>query len=476
MPNTSTNHLAEIFSPRSIAFAGIIISDPDHWTRNMLQGLLALKYPGPIYLVNPRGGEVNGLKVYEKFSDIPKNVDYVISTVPARASVGLIKDAALKKAKAVQFCTSGFREIGTEEGIRLENEIAEASRATGVRIIGPNCLGIYNPAARMSFRPEFPPESGPVGYICQSGGNATALIKRIEPRGVRFSKAVSYGNACDLDESDYLEFLAGDPSTRIIAMYIEGIKDGRKLRRALEKAAATKKPVVLLKGGITEEGARAAAGHTASLAGSFTAWEALCRQFNVIRVNSVDEMADVLVTLTFLPEPPGRRVALIGAGGGSSVLVTDEFGKRGLRVPPLPQELQKQILEFTPPQGNILRNPIDYSQSLTGGDGLIKTIRILEKWPEADLIIWFTSMLWNENLLQKRLPFLMKNIVEKAGTMSKKLAMVLEPGNAPEEVRLTTPFISRCAAHGLPTYLSFGSAAYAIDTVLRYQERQRQRG
>ncbi|MDD4859886.1 MAG: CoA-binding protein [Dehalococcoidales bacterium] len=473
MSNTNHNPLADIFHPRSIAFAGIIISDPEHWTRNFLNGLLALKYPGPIYLVNPRGGEVRGIKVYEKFSDIPENVDYVISTVPSKASATLIRDAALKGAKAVQFCTAGFREIGTEEGRKLEQELVEAGRATGVRIIGPNCLGIYNPEACMSFRPEFPKDSGPVGFICQSGGNAATLINRVEHRGVRFSKAVSYGNACDLDESDYLEYLTGDPATKIIAMYIEGIKDGRKFRKALEKATR-EKPVVLLKGGATEEGARAAAGHTASLAGSFTAWETLCRQFGVIRVDSIEEMSDVLVTLTFLPEPPGRRVALIGAGGGSSVLVTDEFGRRGLEVPPLPVALQNELLEFTPAAGNILHNPIDYSQSLSTTEGLDKTMRILARWSGVDLIIWFTSLMWNETYLAKRLPVLTKSIVHQAKTFGKPLALVLEASNEPEEVKLITPFIRECAKHGLASYYSFASAANAIDKVIRNRERRQQ--
>jgi acyl-CoA synthetase (NDP forming) len=208
-------------------------------------------------------------------------VDYVISTVPAKAAPGLIAECARKGVKAVHFCTAGFSETGEEEGLRLEPQLAALSKKTGIRIIGPNCMGIYCPASRLSFNTDFPKESGPVGLISQSGGNTESLIRRVVPRGVRFSKAISYGNACDLNESDFLEYLAGDPETEIIGLYIEGVKDGERFPQILRKAAE-KKPVILLKGGITEGGARAALSHTGSLAGSEVIWRSLCNQLGVI--------------------------------------------------------------------------------------------------------------------------------------------------------------------------------------------------
>jgi len=467
------DNMEAIFHPHSIAFSGITMSNPDHWTRNFLKALLAFQFQGPIYLVNPKGGEIDGLKVYEKFTDIPGNVDYVISTVPASASPGLVTDCVSKGAKAVHFCTSGFSETGMAEGKKLEARLTELAHRTGIRIIGPNCLGIYCPESRLSFRQDFSLESGPVGLIFQSGGNVVNIIKRVEYRGVRFSKVVSYGNACDLDESDFLDYFADDPATRIIALYIEGIKDGKKFRQAVQKAVK-EKPVVLLKGGITEGGARATAGHTGSMAGSKEAWDALCRQLGIIRVNSIEEMAGILVTLVLMPEPAGRRVALFGFGGGASVLITDEFGKRGLEIPPFPEKLMNQVLEFTPIAGNILRNPIDYSQALTKAENLAKTLRIIAEWQDIDLIIAFFSLIWNPALLRARLPLMTEGMLEEGRKTGKPMAIVAETSTMPEEAELIAPFIRKCASYGFPVYHSFASAANAINSVLNYNEWRRE--
>jgi len=328
--NFSNGTLQPLFYPTSIALAGVTVNNPQHWTRTFFDSLLEFQFEGPLYLVNPRGGEIRGIKVYRRLADIPQNIDYVISTVPAKAAAGLIEECAHKGVKAVHFCTAGFSETGQEEGVRLEAQLANLSIKTGIRVIGPNCMGIYCPESRISFNIDFPKESGPVGFISQSGGNTGSLIRQVMSRGVRFSKVVSYGNACDLNETDFLEYLATDSETKIIGLYIEGVKDGRSFRQTLQKAAE-EKVIVLLKGGITEGGARAVSGHTGALAGSEVIWDSLCKQLGIIQVYSLEEFADSLVTLRFMSAPRGRRVALIGAGGGSSVLIADEFERRGLK-------------------------------------------------------------------------------------------------------------------------------------------------
>jgi acyl-CoA synthetase (NDP forming) len=267
MSNFEGESLQPLFHPTSVALAGITVDHPRHWTRTFLDSLREFQFEGPLYLVNPKGGEISGIKVYQRFMDIPQNVDYVISTVPAKAAPGLIEECAQKCVKAIHFCTAGFSEMGEEEGVWLEPQLAELFRRTGIRIKGPNCMGIYCPGSRMSFDTDFPKESGPVGFISQSDGNTSSLIRRVMSRGVRFSKVVSYGNGCDLNESDFLEYLAADSETKIIGLYIEGVMDGGRFLQTLHKAAE-EKAVVLLKGGITEGGARAAASHTGSLAGS----------------------------------------------------------------------------------------------------------------------------------------------------------------------------------------------------------------
>ncbi len=465
------DNLEPLFHPRSVALVGITVTNPEHWTRTFLDSLLEFRFEGPIYLVNPRGGEVEGLKVYPRLEDVPDVIDYVISTIPAQAAPGLVEACAAKGVKAVHFCTAGFSETGEEEGARLEAELAEISRRRGVRIIGPNCMGIYCPESRLSFDPGFPKEGGAVAFISQSGGNAINLVRQAAWRGIRFSKVISYGNACDLNESDFLEQLAADPGTKIIALYIEGVKEGKRLRQVLGKAAE-EKVVILLKAGATEGGARAAAGHTGALAGSEVTWDALCRQLGIIRVHSLEEMADILVTLLFLPLPRGRNVALVGAGGGASVLITDEFEKRGLRVPPFPQEIRGRIREFTPAAGNILRNPIDYSQTITETEKLVETIRIVSRWEGVDFLVGFVRPGQAPRGARGRELQMVQGMLEGRRLASKPMAIVLEPSILPGEEKEIFSFSQKLVSSRLAVYYSFAAAANAISSVLSYNESQ----
>jgi acyl-CoA synthetase (NDP forming) len=470
MSDFNNESLQPLFYPASIALAGITVDNPQHWTRTFLDALLEFQFKGPLYLVNPKGGEIRGIKVYRKFADVPQNVDYVISTVPAKAAPGLIEECAHKGVKAVHFCTAGFSETGEEEGMRLEAQLADLSRSTGIRIIGPNCMGIYCPGSRMSFNIDFPKESGPVGFISQSGGNTSGLIRRVMSRGVRFSKVISYGNACDLNESDFLEYLAADPETTIIGLYIEGVKDGKRFRQMLHEAAK-EKAILLLKGGITEGGARAAASHTGSLAGSDVIWDSICKHLGVIQVHSLDEFADILVTLRFMSAPRGRRVALIGGGGGSSVLIADEFERSGLKVPPFPQEMRNRIREFTPIAGNILRNPIDYSQNMTEPEKLLRTVHIISRWEEIDFLILFLELAWVTLDEMDRMHKIIDGMLAESRAALKPIAIVVQTDISPEQVKKAYSFVQKCSSSELPVYYSFASAANAINLVLSRNEK-----
>ncbi len=463
-----------LFHPNSIALVGITTATTWHWTRTFLEGLIEIEFDCPLYLINPKGGEIKGHKIYTSLKDVPGNIDYVIGLVNAQIAPKLVEECAEKGVRAIHFCTAGFSETGEEQRIKLESELVEVAHRKGIRIIGPNCMGIYCPQSRLSFSPAFPKESGSVGVISQSGGNSIYLVKLAALRGVRFSKVISYGNACDINENDLLEYLANDADTKIIALYIEGIKDGRRFRRTLEKATK-EKTVILLKGGATEGGARAAAGHTASLAGSRATWDALCKQLGIISVGSVEEIIDVLVTLLFLPLPRGRNALLFGAGGGASVLIADEFENRGLRVPPIPPEIVAQIREFTPIAGNILRNPVDYSQAMMDTESVIKTIGILSRWEGADFLVLFvrtgqfTASRISDNQLKN---LLMSRFPIKQGQLPQPVAMVIEPSIVPEEAEVILAAIRNSISSGLPVYFSFATAANAINLVLNHTEKQ----
>ena len=463
-----------LFHPNSIALVGITTAKTWHWTLTFLEGLLEMEFNHPLYLVNPKGGEIKGHKIYTSLKEVPGSVDYVIGLVNAQIAPKLVEECAQKGVQAIHFCTAGFSETGEEPRIKLESELAEVAHEKRIRIIGPNCMGIYCPQSRLSFSPAFPRESGPVGVISQSGGNSIYLVRQAALRGIRFSKVVSYGNACDINESDLLEYLAHDVDTKIIALYIEGVKHGKRFRSALEEATK-EKTVILLKGGTTEGGARAVAGHTASLAGSRATWDALCKQLGIISVSSVEEMIDVLVTLLFLPLPKGRNALLFGAGGGASVLIADQFESRGIRIPPIPPDIVAQIREFTPIAGNILRNPVDYSQAMPNTESVIKTFGILSRWEGADFLVIFirTGQFTASRISDHQLGhLLMSKFPITQGQLPKPVVMVIECSIIPHEAEAILAAIQNSIASGLPVYHSFASAATAIDLVLTHAERQ----
>ncbi|MEE8174054.1 MAG: CoA-binding protein, partial [Dehalococcoidia bacterium] len=288
--------LEYIFHPRSIAVVGASTQPSGSAANIFIEPLLILDYPGAIYPINPKGGELLGLKIYPTLADVPGPVDLATICVPAPLVPQVMADCAHKGVKLAQIFTAGFSESG-EAGERLEAEIAAIARRGGVRVIGPNCMGIYCPGTGLSFNPYFPRDSGAVGFLSQSGANINDVVEPGVHRGLHFSKVVSYGNACDLNECDFLEYLAGDPETQIIAMYIEGTRDGQRFIKALSQATRAK-PVIILKGGRTRGGSRATLSHTGSLAGDDAVWDALCRQMGVIQAYNVEELIDVLVTFS----------------------------------------------------------------------------------------------------------------------------------------------------------------------------------
>jgi len=465
----SRSPLTQLFDPKSIALAGISLSDPGHWTRIFYKALVEFDFQGPLYLVNPRGGTIDGRTVYPHLEDLPGRVDYVISTVGAAAAPALVAQAAAKGARAVHFCTAGFAETGEPRGLRLEHELTARARQCGVRIVGPNCMGLYCPGSRLSFHTVFPKEPGGVGVVSQSGGNAIDLVYRAGQRGVRFSKVASYGNAADLDESDFLEYLADDTATRVVALYVEGVRDGLRFRRALERLAA-RKPVVFLKGGVGSGGARATLSHTGALAGDARVWDALARQLGLIAVASLPEMIDVLVTLQHGFTPAGNRAVLLGTGGGASVLVTDICEREGLAVPSLDDGVQQEFLSVAQRAGNMLTNPIDFSQNMKQLDKLERAVEIISGWDGADFTIGFPVPLWASTAVSGKVIEIVETMRRASRAHGRPLAVVVEPDITPFAAGILHPLVEHCAARGLPVFYSFEAAVRAISLVVRYYQ------
>ena len=341
-----------IFNPRSIAVIGA--SQTDGFTRSLTK---TEKIKDNLFLVNPNHKELFGKRCYPSILDIEEQVDYVVIAVSALLIPQVLKDCIEKGVKIAHVFSSGFSETGIAERIKLEDELKEITKGK-IRLIGPNCLGIYCPKSGLSFSPEASTEEGPVGVISQSGTFADLFLDIGKIRNIKFSKVISYGNGVDLDCPDFLEYLAEDDETKSIALYIEGIRDGRRLKSALKKAAS-KKPIVALKGGVTEHGSRAAASHTGSLAGSPKIWRAFFEQVGVVQVESFDELVDTILAISCAPLPSGKGVSIITHSGGFSVLETDICVKAGLEVPQFGEKTLRKLEKLVPVAGTSIKNPLD---------------------------------------------------------------------------------------------------------------------
>ncbi len=356
---SGTPSLEWLFHPRSIAVVGV--PSGDLRGGNFLRALRAIGYDQKhaLYPVNPKLSEVAGLPCYPSLLDCPGPIDHVISQVPAAAIPALVEHCVERRVRALQLFTAGFSETGDPERAAIERHAVRRAVEAGIRVIGPNCMGLYVPAERIAFTGNPPQESGSIFLLSQSGVNTADLIFRLGALGMRFSKVVSYGNGADLTAHDFLNYAATDPQTEVVGAYIEGVPDGPLFAQALRRCAR-EKPTVILKGGLSAAGARAVSSHTGSLAGSRDVFESLCRQTGALHVESMSELRDMLVTLTSsVRRVQGPRVAILSSGGGVGVLATDAFVHAGLEVPEMPDSTRTKLAEFIPIAGTSTRNPID---------------------------------------------------------------------------------------------------------------------
>lgn len=359
MPDNFDN-LDALFHPNSAAIVGASLN-PISGGYNFTRCLKGHDFKGGIYPVNPKLDEILGLKVYPNLRDIPEpEVDYVISCISAEGVLPLLEDCKAKNVKLVHLFTGIMSETGREKETRLEREILQKAKSLGIRILGPNCMGIYCPRVGLSFNDDLPKESGSVGGLFQSGGGAGEFVRYAALRGVRFSKVISYGNAADINESELLYYFADDPETKLIAAYIEGVKDGREFIRALSYATA-RKPVVMLKAGRGEAGKKLVFSHTASLAGSMEIWRAISKQHGITLVANFQELIDMAVVFTFLPPITSRGVLIVGGGGGKSVISADMWEEEGFHLPAISLKVREKLKKEVPGIWDWIRNPLDSS-------------------------------------------------------------------------------------------------------------------
>jgi acyl-CoA synthetase (NDP forming) len=468
------SELEPVFYPRSIAVVGASSDDAKSGTQ-FLRALVRAGYQGSIYPVNRSGGSSYGLPVYTDLGSIPGPVDYVILAIPRDGVLSVLDDCAAKRVKAVQLFTAGFSESGTETGLRLEKEITEKARRGGFRLIGPNCIGVYNPSMRIPYGPlDRIGEPGSVGFISQSGGHGGRFVELGLERRINFSKIVSFGNGADLDCVDFLEYFAADPETKIIGAYLESVSRGRRFLELVHEVS-TVKPVVVWKGGRTEAGAETAASHTGALSSSYSVWRAAMVQARAIAVESLEEVADTVVALETLGSAVGRRIAIVsglgGGGGGESVLGADACTGQGLEVPRFGDETRRQIGALLPKAGTILRNPVDLG-------GIMPSLPVLERI--ANLI--FADENVDVVIIQEHLGKMMgsllggqvralNDVLVSAWRAQPKPLVMVAPAWAAAPPALEIEDSLRVA--GIPVYRSFETAARSIDRIARYFERRR---
>jgi len=463
--------LDRVFNPRTVAVVGDKRGQDYFWLKSLTT------FQGKAYSVQVDEGEIPGIKElgfenYASLLDIPEPVDYVIVSVPRKVAPLILEECIRKGVGGATFFTSGFAETDTQEGISLQNTLTEMAREAGFNLIGPNCMGIFNPSIGLRFSPmQYHGHGGKVAFISQSGTHTLLFSLVGEASGVRVSKSVSFGNAVVLDSPDYMEYFAQDSETKVLAMYIEGVKDGRRFYNTL-KETASKKPVLVWKGGQTQDGARAASSHTAALATSQAVWEAMVRQVGAININDMDDLIDTIKALLHIKPIKGPRMGLVAMTGGQSVIISDAFAKAGFQVPEFTPESYRELASFIRLVGASYRNPLDVSWSLGSVDRALRILHILEQDDNVDTIVLeLNKTFLDEGVsLKKRKKFttdLIRALGEFGERSPKPFFTIVIPANKEVEALNLSKALME---NGIASYPTFKRGAQALRRVADYYQ------
>lgn len=454
-------------NPRTVAVVGDKKITGYTWLRNMST------FKGKVYSVQIDPNEIPGIEElgvanYRSLVEIPEEIDYVVCAVPRQVAPRVMLDAAAKQVAGVGMFTSGFVETGEELGAQLQEAVVKTAREANIVLLGPNCMGLYNPRLGVRFSNDQPTgEGGTVSLISQSGthGINTSLVAAAQ--GIMMNKVVSIGNAAVIDVPDYLEYFAQDAGTTVIAMYIEAARDTRRFRDVLMRVAR-QKPVIVWKGGQTASGARATMSHTASLAAPGHIWNALMRQAGTITVDSLDEMVDTLQVLTRTKPSTGRRVALMAMTGGQSVALTDAFEKAGMEIPQLTPQSYAQLAEFFNIIGGSYQNPFDMAGTIgQQPEHLDRLFDIIDADPNVDAVAMEMSPLFIRRWVQKpeQLDDLLGRIRRQMERSAMPFVAILHPAHLEAEVAALRPKVQQ---QGIAVLPSFERAARAMARVGAY--------
>jgi acyl-CoA synthetase (NDP forming) len=467
-----------LFEPKTVAVIGASAKGgalPNHFIRRIRE----FGYTGEIYPIHPSAPEIDGLTAYKTLADTPLPVDYAYIAVAGAQIPAMLDAVAQKKPGHVRFAqviSSGFGEV--DEGKDLQEQLVVAARAGGMRLIGPNCLGIYTPRGGVTFAEVGPQAPGSVGIVSQSGGLGTDIIRRGLARGVKFSGLITVGNCADVVPTELIEFYFADAQTKVIGMYIETAKDGRQLFEMLRSAKA-KKPVVILKGGRTQQGLAAAASHTGSLAGDDRVWVALSRQTGCVLVDTLDQFIDTLLifqSLTPKTTQPTRHVTLFGNGGGTSVLATDYYARLGLDVTPFDAATITPLAALKLPPGTSITNPVDCPVgTLQQEEGRVaeKILDIIYSSGTLDALVMHLNL---SAFVGRTKPEVLDNLMAAALRVQQKypgrahFLLVLRSDGEPALEERKRAFRDKAVALGVPVYDEMANAGHAL-AALQWHER-----
>ena len=459
-------NLAQAFKANTVAVIGDKRVGGYMWLRAMKP------FTGKLYSVQIDPNEIPGIEAmgivnYKSLADVPEDkIDYAVSAVPRQVAPRILKDCIDNHVGSLGFFTSGFSETTEELGIRLEGELKQMALASEIALVGPNCMGLYSPSVGLRNFPELATgAAGDVCFISQSGTHSINFSMQAPVRGIRINYAASIGNVLMLEAADYLGLMADDPATKVIGMYVEGTRDGRRFFEAL-RHAATNHPVVVWKGGMTDAGARATFSHTGSLATPAAVWSSMVRQAGAVSAFGLDAMLDAVEMLSRGRAVTGRRMGLVAMTGGQSVVITDTFASAGLEIPTLSESSYEELKSFFNIIGGSYRNPLDAGGTIGGGTvhtgNLQRILDILDRDPVIEAIVLeigtgFAAQRWATH--EDELTSLLDKLAEYNKRIAKPFVVIMHQAHVPAIVAHAREL---ARARGLVVFDSFERAAAAL--------------
>jgi acyl-CoA synthetase (NDP forming) len=470
-------NLRRAFEAKAVAVIGDKRVGGYLWLRAMK------RFTGKLYSIQIDPNEIPGIEEMgianlKSLAEVPERIDYAVSAVPRQVAPRILKDCIDNQVRGIGFFTSGFSETAEEIGIKLEGDLKALATGSDIALVGPNCMGLYNPSIGLSNFPDLTADiGGDVCFISQSGTHSINFCSQAPARGIRINKAASIGNALMIEAADYIDVMTADPATRVIGMYVEGARDGRRFFESLKRAASAH-PLVVWKGGMTEAGARATFSHTGSLATPAAVWTAMVRQSGAVSVAGLDAMLDAVEMLARGKPVNGRGMGLVAMTGGQSVVITDTFATAGLQIPALSPSSYDELKSFFNIIGGSYRNPLDAGGTIGAGvhtGNLERILQILDRDAEVDAIVLevgtgLRAQRWATH--EDELTRLLDRLAEFSRASSKPFVLILHPAHV-ETIVVRAKQLAR--ERGLVVFDSFERSAAAIRVAYDYWSKRGQR-